>query len=75
VQDWHKIKYASHRDSPYFMFTPSEVYTVWIVLDDIMYDELRPITYVKGSHLWNDGRVGSSENWIFCIVRQNDLNW
>jgi hypothetical protein len=54
---------AYHRDSPYFMFTPSEVCTVWIALDD-MYDELGPITYVKGSHLWNDGRVGSSQNFF-----------
>lgn len=54
---------AYHRDSPYFMFSPHSVCTVWIALDD-MIDDLGPITYVKGSHLWNDGRIGSSQHFF-----------
>ena len=52
-----------HRDSPYFMFTPDDVVTVWIALDD-MDSELGPLEYVRGSHLWGDGRVGSSSNFF-----------
>ena len=48
---------AFHRDSPYFMFAPDDVVTVWLALDD-MNEELGPLQYVKGSHLWGDGRVG-----------------
>eukprot|EP00511_Aplanochytrium_stocchinoi_P000738 CAMPEP_0204827894 /NCGR_PEP_ID=MMETSP1346-20131115/5419_1 /ASSEMBLY_ACC=CAM_ASM_000771 /TAXON_ID=215587 /ORGANISM="Aplanochytrium stocchinoi, Strain GSBS06" /LENGTH=331 /DNA_ID=CAMNT_0051956561 /DNA_START=401 /DNA_END=1396 /DNA_ORIENTATION=- len=48
-----------HRDSPYFFFTPSDVVTVWVALDD-MDEELGPLEYVKGSHRWGDGRIGSS---------------
>jgi len=54
---------AYHRDSPYFMFDPNPVATVWIALDD-MAPDLGPLTYVKGSHLWGDGRVGSSQNFF-----------
>lgn len=49
-----------HRDSPYFMFEPAHVVTLWIALDDML-NELGPLEYVKGSHLWGDGRIGSSE--------------
>ena len=52
-----------HRDSPYFMFTPNDVVTVWIALDD-MDQELGPLEYVRGSHLWGDGRVGSSSSFF-----------
>ena len=52
-----------HRDSPYFMFTPDDVVTVWVALDD-MDDELGPLEYVKGSHKWGDGRVGSSSSFF-----------
>lgn len=52
-----------HRDSPYFMFTPNDVVTVWVALDD-MDDELGPLEYVKGSHKWGDGRVGSSSSFF-----------
>lgn len=52
-----------HRDSPYFMFTPSDVITVWVALDT-MDEELGPIEYVRGSHLWNDGRWGSSMDFF-----------
>ncbi len=55
---------AYHRDSPYFMFTPHSVATVWIALDDMYDEEIGPLEYVKGSHLWNDGRVGSSQNFF-----------
>ena len=52
-----------HRDSPYFMFTPNDVVTVWIALDD-MDQELGPLEYVRGSHMWGDGRVGSSSSFF-----------
>ena len=54
---------AYHRDSPYFMFDPSPVATVWIALDN-MEEKLGPLTYVKESHKWGDGRVGSSQNFF-----------
>mmetsp|Transcript_7665 Transcript_7665/g.14475 ORF Transcript_7665/g.14475 Transcript_7665/m.14475 type:complete len:185 (+) Transcript_7665:709-1263(+) len=54
---------AYHRDSPYFMFEPNDVATVWIALDD-MHPELGPLTYVKSSHRWGDGRIGSSQNFF-----------
>ena len=38
---------AYHRDSPYFMFDPMDVATVWIALDD-MYHDIGPIRYVQG---------------------------
>lgn len=40
-----------HRDTPYFHFTNNQVVTVWIALDD-MEEDMGPIEYVKGSHLW-----------------------
>lgn len=49
-----------HRDSPYFMFDPDSVATVWIALDD-MDEEKGPLTYVKGSHRWGNGRFGSAQ--------------
>lgn len=52
-----------HRDSPYFMFIPSDVVTVWVALDD-MDEELGPLEYVKGSHFWGDGRWGSSNQFF-----------
>ena len=52
-----------HRDSPYFMFTPSDVITVWIALDN-MDPDLGPLGYVKGSHGWDDGRIGSSSSFF-----------
>ena len=45
------------------MFTPSDVITVWIALDD-MDEELGPLEYVRGSHKWGDGRVGSSSSFF-----------
>jgi ectoine hydroxylase-related dioxygenase (phytanoyl-CoA dioxygenase family) len=45
------------------MFEPNDVATVWIALDD-MFAELGPITYVKSSHRWGDGRIGSSQNFF-----------
>lgn len=66
-QVWAKPPHASqlsfHRDSPYFMFDPPEVVTVWVALDD-MDPELGPLEYVVGSHTWGDGRVGSSNNFF-----------
>ena len=54
-----------HRDSPYFMFTPhtQEVVTVWIALDT-MHEELGPLQYVCGSHLWGQGRCGTSNQFF-----------
>jgi phytanoyl-CoA hydroxylase len=52
-----------HRDSPYFMFTPNDVVTVWMALDD-MDDEIGPLEYVRGSHAWGDGRVGSANQFF-----------
>ena len=34
-----------HRDSPYFMFVPSDVVTVWFALDD-MDEDVGPLEYV-----------------------------
>jgi phytanoyl-CoA hydroxylase len=51
-----------HRDSPYFMFTDPSVVTAWIALDD-MDEELGPLQYVRGSHLWGEGRVGTSKQF------------
>ena len=45
------------------MFTPSDVVTVWVAFDD-MDEELGPLEYVKGSHKWGDGRVGSSSSFF-----------
>ncbi|KAL7581621.1 hypothetical protein ACA910_022174 [Epithemia clementina (nom. ined.)] len=53
-----------HRDAPYFMFRQQDVITVWIALDT-MKDELGPLHYVSGSHLWNDdGRCGTSNQFF-----------
>ena len=52
-----------HQDSPYFMFDPPHVVTVWIALDD-MDEELGPIEYVRGSHLWGDGSWESSNEFF-----------
>lgn len=52
-----------HRDSPYFMFEPADVVTVWFALDD-MDEELGPLEYVKGSHTWGDGRIGSASQFF-----------
>jgi hypothetical protein len=57
-----------HRDSPYFMFEPSDVVTVWFALDD-MDEEVGPLEYVKGSHLWGDGRVGSANQFFQANVK------
>lgn len=52
-----------HRDSPYFMFDPPDVVTVWIALDD-MDEELGPLEYVRGSHRWGTGRCGSANQFF-----------
>lgn len=66
-QVWAKPPFAPplvfHRDSPYFMFEPSDVVTVWFALDD-MDPELGPLEYVRGSHRWGDGRVGSASQFF-----------
>lgn len=57
-----------HRDSPYFMFEPSDVVTVWFALDD-MDPEVGPLEYVRGSHRWGDGRVGSAQQFFQSNVK------
>lgn len=52
-----------HRDSPYFMFSPPDVVTVWLALDN-MHAEIGPLQYVKGSHQWGDGRFGSANQFF-----------
>lgn len=52
-----------HRDAPYFMFIPADVVTVWVALDD-MTPDIGPLQYVKSSHLWGQGRVGSSNQFF-----------
>lgn len=52
-----------HRDSPYFMFNPPDVVTVWVALDD-MDEEIGPLEYVQGSHQWGDGRCGSANQFF-----------
>eukprot|EP00980_Cylindrotheca_fusiformis_P018674 scaffold6219_cov146-Cylindrotheca_fusiformis.AAC.9 len=61
-----------HRDSPYFMFEPANVVTVWLALDD-MDEELGPLEYVKGSHKWGDGRVGSAKQFFQANNSKNLL--
>jgi Phytanoyl-CoA dioxygenase (PhyH) len=52
-----------HRDSPYFMFEPSDVVTVWVALDE-MDASLGPLEYVRASHLWGEGRVGTANQFF-----------
>lgn len=55
---------AFHRDSPYFMFEPNDVVTVWVALDD-MTEDVGPLEYVRGSHLWQTGQhVGSPRQFF-----------
>lgn len=55
---------AFHRDSPYFMFNPNDVVTVWVALDD-MTEDVGPLEYVRGSHLWETGQhVGSARQFF-----------
>ncbi|KAL3811903.1 hypothetical protein ACHAXA_001428 [Cyclostephanos tholiformis] len=76
-QVWHKPPGAPplvfHRDSPYFMFEPNDVITVWIALDD-MDDEVGPLEYVRGSHLWGDGRFGSCRYFFGKRKNKNNNN-
>lgn len=52
-----------HRDSTYFDFTPPDVITVWIALDD-MTEELGTLEYITKSHLWGDERRGSASQFF-----------
>ena len=54
---------AHHRDSAYFDFVPADVITLWLALDD-MDEELGPLEYAKGSHLWGEGRIGSANQFF-----------
>ena len=56
---------AWHRDGPYFMFTPRDVVTVWIALDDMDEACMGPLRYIRGSHLWQDeDRVGAYDGFL-----------
>jgi riboflavin-specific deaminase-like protein len=46
------------------MFAPSDVITVWVALDDMDEEEIGPLQYVKGSHRWSDGRIGSANQFF-----------
>lgn len=76
-QVWAKPPGASpltfHRDSAYFQFTPSHVVTVWIALDD-MDEELGPLQYVAGSHLWDDRRCGGTKEF-FLSEKHSNHQW
>tara|TARA_B110000208_G_scaffold9178_1_gene11780 strand:- start:2031 stop:3116 length:1086 start_codon:yes stop_codon:yes gene_type:complete len=52
-----------HRDSPYFDFSPTDVVTVWIALDD-MDRELGPLQYVHGSHRWRDASGSAAQFFV-----------
>jgi len=45
------------------MFDDPSVVTVWVALDT-MDSELGPLEYVRGSHQWGDGRVGSANQFF-----------
>jgi ectoine hydroxylase-related dioxygenase (phytanoyl-CoA dioxygenase family) len=74
-QTWVKLPgsrpISFHRDSPYFMFTPSDVVTVWVALDDMTDDSLGPLEYVSGSHLWGDNESGKLQQFF---GRKKNLN-
>lgn len=67
-QTWVKLPGSKpisfHRDSPYFMFTPSDVVTVWVAFDDMTDDSLGPLEYVSGSHLWGDFEGGKVKQFF-----------
>ena len=52
-----------HRDSAYFDFTPQDVITVWLALDN-MDPEVGPLEYAVGSHQWGEGRHGSASQFF-----------
>lgn len=43
-----------HRDSSYFDFSPSDVITAWIALDDMDSPKIGSLEYAVGSHKWAD---------------------
>ena len=47
----------------HWQFDNPDVVTVWLALDD-MTEVLGPLEYVKGSHRWGDGRVGSANQFF-----------
>jgi hypothetical protein len=57
-----------HRDSPYFMFEPPDVVTVWVALDD-MDRAVGPLEYVRSSHRWGEGRVGTANQFFQADYR------
>eukprot|EP00941_MAST-03F_sp_MAST-3F-sp1_P003711 g3711.t1 len=68
-QVWAKPPGASplvfHRDSPYFDFSPDDVITVWIALDDMTQTpSVGPLEYCVGSHMWGDKRIGSANQFF-----------
>jgi hypothetical protein len=57
-----------HRDSPYFMFEPADVVTVWVALDD-MDRAVGPLEYVRSSHRWGEGRIGTANQFFQADYR------
>merc|ERR1712173_477435 len=52
-----------HRDKDFHMdLDNDDVVTVWIALDD-MDDEVGPLKYVHGSHMWEDNRLWEPEKF------------
>ena len=74
-QVWAKPPGASpltfHRDSAYFDLVPADIVTVWIALDN-MDEEVGPLQYVKGSHLWKDERCGGTSEFFLA---ERDHRW
>lgn len=75
-QIWAKPPQSSpisyHRDTPYFMFTPNDVITVWIALDQ-MDNEIGPLHYIPKSHLWNNNQTNGIASQFFQTKGGHDL--
>lgn len=56
-----------HRDTTYFDFVPKEVATVWFTFDATdgeVGEDLGPLEYCCGSHLWSLARRGSANQFF-----------
>ncbi|CUE77903.1 phytanoyl-CoA dioxygenase, putative [Bodo saltans] len=59
-----------HRDTTYFDFLPKEVATVWFTFDatdgsdGTQGEQLGPLEYCRGSHLWSLARRGSASQFF-----------
>jgi ectoine hydroxylase-related dioxygenase (phytanoyl-CoA dioxygenase family) len=50
------------------MFQPDDVVTVWVALDDMDRD-IGPLEYVRSSHQWGEGRVGTANPFFQADYR------